>query len=96
MLADYLQEDIAQVGKTAILQSDYLKAVASATCRDACRKALVREDEDDWLRLDLGVQVLAVEEHRVVRLELAGLAGKRCSVETGRKISFCGKDVHLK
>ena len=96
MLADCLQEDIAQVGKTAILQSDYLEAVASATCRDACRKALVREDEDDWFRLDLGVQVLAVEEHRVVRLEHAGLAGQRCGIKTGHKISFCCKAVHLK
>ena len=84
-----LQEDTTQVSKAAVFQSNDLETVAGATCRDTRREALVREDEDDWLRLDLGVQVLAAEEHHVVRFELAGLAGQRSSVETGREISFC-------
>ena len=90
-----LQEDIAQVSKAAIFQSNDLETVAGATCRDTRRKALVREDEDNWLRLDLGVQVLAAEEDRVVRFQLAGLAGQGSGVKAGCEISFCGEAVDL-
>ena len=95
MFLNCLQEDIAQFSKATIFQSNDFKTVAGSTCRDTGRKALVREDENNWLRLDLGVQVLAAEKDRVVRFQLAGLAGQGGGVKAGGEISFSGEAVDL-